>query len=259
MNSGSGEANQGEERKSVGPFGCAWSEAASLALAIASSWLLFIFWPLNWLLLEMPCLVHLAFARSKRNLMIALLCSAYPAVFIWGFVNTARDYSDGSLKIGGLEPYEALQRRYRVPTFWRKDGWPFEIVPLAGEGLALETMYLLRGPMRGTYHGPYPDEEEALQLLDREGENISAASLLAHEAEIDGEPLRFTEEAQHRLSVKGQEPELLRAALIERQCLLLAVVNTSSGAGTELLIIDNSDGSLLNVYLFSPQEFDPLH
>lgn len=63
-------------------------------------------------------------------------------------------------------------RCYRTTSGCFVDGT--EIFTHVPNNIALEMMYSLSGPMRGTYHGPYPGRDEVFEII-RQGKKIPEA------------------------------------------------------------------------------------
>lgn len=228
-----------------------------LGVSLAGAWVCCPAWPLNWLLIELPCMIYLGWRRRWKLLLVALLCGPYMLMTVQGFISTAVQYSAGTLTMRGrtVAGYDSfgndnLDPKYRVPTYWLMDGWPFYFWRAAGEDTALAMMYRLQGPMRGTYHGPYPDQTQAIATIKSGGQALTLAELDAGTVTIGGQSVALDNYAWHRFRRHdGRRPVKLRAALYQQQCLLIAAVWDFKGdCSTDIELIDVATGKRFSDY-----------
>lgn len=221
-----------------------------LGFSLGGAWMGHIFWPLNWLLIELPCLITLLARRRYRLLAIGLLCGPYLLMIVWSFISTVIQYESGSLRTPFRAPADypcsgtdSLDPRYRTRSYMQMEALPFMLWAWLGQEAGLELELALRGPMPGTYHGPYPTRAQCRQVLKDSGEDISLTELWGEHPVVNGRRVKVRGASLLPLS-KVDDPERLiyRAAIFEDKCLVLQDPSGDDRDKPSVQLIDLSTG-----------------
>ena len=193
--------------------------------------------------------------RAGGPLLALLLLSPLGVSFAAGVL----DYLGGSPTCrvtGGLRRFTNPDRITRCTTTGGCIGWGHEWALEMPHNLGVYLMAVTFGPPRHAYDGPYPTEEEALQLVAPAAPTPTEV-VLSGKVQVNGQEILLGQQALSRLlahswyyqaEMDGQPlPELrVRATLHEGRCLIVGlnatVPRTDNTPGTYtrtiLLLVD---------------------
>lgn len=172
----------GDEAVKVPPAENAANDQILLAFSLFTSWFGLLLFPLP-LLIELPCIAILA-RRNSPLTHWAILASGWFVTFWLTAASTAIGYFTGNAEyyVTAFNAPSNLDRELRCYLSATEDGDlapPYMPVFNFANNFTLRTLYALGGPVRNTYHGPYPTLKEAESLIAAKGVLLDEAAFKA--------------------------------------------------------------------------------
>jgi len=205
---------------------------------IVGSWIGFLILPELFFFLWFPLMVIL-FATSWRRGLLALACSAYTLGPLLIMNAATIGYFTGSAQVisFGMSWHPPnLHREYRCGvgcTGCVPIGYLWVGVP---NNLTLKALVWAMGPVKRTYHGPYPTVTQAWQAVDERASSCSYEELSSAGLKLAGGETVTIDTSRFRYWEVSRGHAEYRVAVYKGECVLVAAEDPEHG--TWVMLID---------------------
>ena len=193
-------------------------------------------------------LVGLLIFESRKAALLTFFLSSFTIISILSVANATFGYFSGTarlLGIGLMMGRSNLDPEYRCfhgSIGCTGTGYFWTALP---NNLTIYALASFLGPVRGTYHGPYPLEMQAWYIVNDNGVTVNREQLSSGNIPpINGTEVNFAE--SRLMPWLPRNPERYKMAMFEDRCLLLMVEDEDSNS--LLYMIDNETGEYFAQY-----------
>lgn len=171
-------------------------------------------------------------AGQKLLLALFLVCTPFVVLPIYNIAKAAIDYRNGEATIGliGYPSYAADNLEGELRIRYRYEGTltGIEYFTMYPYDSTLRWLIRTKGFQTGSYSGYLPNADEANSMLNRNSEQVAAASLSSEmlSIDIDGTELRIdlsTQPDQIRYSIVNSPVSVIARYAAQEDCLVIAL------------------------------------
>ncbi len=225
-------------------------------ITLAVCWILALLGPLSMLFPLIAVFVFLSLVSQRKLRAASLIALGTPCTIF--LVLGIADYARGTARIRGMGlPGTTYHNPDRITRLGRSTGGCIvtggEWVSIMPYNLAVMSLSVTVGPMRGLYLGPYPTENEA-KLALKNGTNVPQEDLAKDVLDVGGTKVRLDSSVGSELldklrfedfevwNIQPQPP--ITAAIYEDDCTVLRIPygRDETGKSAAIVLIDNKKG-----------------